>query len=63
MLRLLRFALQLILFFLLLSLVVAVGSAQTGVVEKVALIAAGVALVWLASRVRRIGAAPPAHRA
>ena len=62
MLRLLRFALQLVLFFVLLSFVVAVGSAETGLVEKVALIVAGVVLVWLASRVRRIGA-PPAHQA
>lgn len=57
MLRRLRLALQLVLFFLLLSLLVAVGSAQTGLVEKVALIAAGVALVWLASHLRRTGAA------
>lgn len=56
MIRLLRVALQVVLFFLLLSLVVAVASAQTGTVEKVALIAAGAVLVWLASRVRRIGA-------
>jgi hypothetical protein len=62
MLRLLRFALQLVLFFLLLSFVVAVGSAETGLVEKVALIVAGAVLVWLASRVRRIGA-PPAQQA
>jgi hypothetical protein len=61
MLRLLRFALQIALFFLLLSLVVAVASAQTGTVEKTALIAAGALLVWFASRVRRIGA--PVHRA
>jgi hypothetical protein len=61
MMRLLRLALQLVLFFLLLSLVVAVASAQTGTVEKVALIAAGALLVWLASRVRRIGA--PVHLA
>jgi hypothetical protein len=54
--RLLRIALQVVLFFLLLSLVVAVASSQTGTVEKVALIAAGAVLVWLASRVRRIGA-------
>jgi hypothetical protein len=59
--RLLRLALQLVLFFLLLSLVVAVGSAETGLAEKVALIAAGVVLVWLASRVRRIGAPRPHH--
>jgi hypothetical protein len=56
MLRLLRLALQVVLFFLLLSLVVAVASAQTGTVEKAALIAAGAILIWLASRVRRIGA-------
>ena len=62
MLGLLRLALQIVLFFLLLSLVVAVASAQTGIVEKVALGAAGVVLVWLASRVRRMGA-PPAHQA
>ena len=61
MIRLLRLALQVVLFFLLLSLVVAVGSAQTGIVEKVVLIAAGAVLVWLASRVRRIGA--PVHHA
>ena len=61
-LRLLRLALQLVLFFLLLSLVVAVATAQTGLVEKVALVAAGVVLVWVASQVRRIGA-PPAHHA
>ena len=56
MIRLLRLALQVVLFFLLLSLVVAVASAETGTVEKVALIAAGALLVWHASRVRRIGA-------
>jgi hypothetical protein len=61
MLRLLRLALQLVLFFLLMSLVVAVGSVQTGHVEKVALIVAGVALVWLATYVRRIGAQPAHH--
>lgn len=62
MLRLLRLALQFVLFFLLLSFVVAVGSAETGLVEKAALIVAGVVLVWFASRVRRIGA-PPAQQA
>jgi hypothetical protein len=60
MMRLLRLALQVVLFFLLLSLVVAVAAAETGLVEKATLITAGVVLVWLASRVRRIGA-PPAH--
>ena len=52
---LLRIALQIVLFFLLLSLVVAVAAEQTGIAEKLVLIAAGVGLVWLASRVRRIG--------
>jgi hypothetical protein len=61
MMRLLRLALQVVLFFLLLSLVVAVASGQTGAAEKVALTAAGGVLVWLASRVRRIGA--PVHQA
>ena len=61
MMRLLRIALQVVLFFLLLSLVVAVAAAETGPVEKVALITAGILLVWLASRVRRIGAPPPRH--
>jgi hypothetical protein len=61
MMRLLRLALQVVLFFLLLSLVVGVASGQTGVVEKAALIAAGAVFVWLASRVRRIGA--PVHHA
>jgi hypothetical protein len=60
MLRLLRLALQVVLFFLLLSLVVAVASAETGTVEKVVLIAAGALFAWLASRARRIGA--PVHR-
>jgi len=55
MLRLLRLALQLVLFLLVLSLVVAVASPESGAVEKAALIAAGAALVWLASRVSRIG--------
>ena len=61
MLRLLRIAVQVVLFFLLLSLVVAVAAAETGIVEKVALIAAGAVLVWGAARVRRIGA--PLHHA
>lgn len=59
MLRLIRLALQAVLFFVLLSLVVAVAAAQTGLSEKVVLLAAGAAVVWLASRVRRIGAPVP----
>jgi hypothetical protein len=59
MIRLLRFALQLVLCFLLLSLVMAIAAAQTGTSEKLVLIAAAGVLVWLASRVRRIGAPVP----
>ena len=54
--RLLRLALQVVLFFLLSSLVVAIGAAETGILEKAALGAIVGVLVWLASRVRRIGA-------
>ncbi len=55
-LRLLRLALQVVLFFLLLSVVVGVASAETGLVEKSALVALAGILIWLASLVRRIGA-------
>jgi hypothetical protein len=55
MITLLRLALQVVLFFLLLSLVVAVASAHTGTVEKVVLIAVGALLVLLAARVRQLG--------
>ncbi len=55
MLRLLRIALQIVLFFLLLSVVVGIAAADTGVVEKLALAGAGTALVWFAPRLRRIG--------
>jgi len=57
---LLRIALQVVLFFLMLSLVVAVAAEETGTFEKLALIPAAAVLVWLASRVRRIGS-PPLH--
>ena len=53
--RLLRVALQVVLFFPLLSLVVAVAAEQTGAVEKGVLIGAVAGLAWLASRVQRIG--------
>jgi hypothetical protein len=58
--RLLRVALQVVLFFLLLSAVVGVAAEQTGVAEKVVLAAIGGVLVWLASLVRRIDA-PARH--
>jgi hypothetical protein len=55
MLRLIRFALQLVLFFLLLSAAVALGAPEVGVLEKLAVAALAVLLVWLAGRVRRLG--------
>jgi hypothetical protein len=61
MVRLLRVAIQVVLFFVLLSLVVAVAAEQTGILEKVALLAAGGGLVWLATRVRRIGSPRVQH--
>jgi hypothetical protein len=51
---LIRVALQVVLFFLLLSVVVAIGQAQVGAVEKVALAVFGLLLVWAAAMVRRI---------
>jgi hypothetical protein len=56
MISLIRLALQVALFFLLLSVVVAVASVEIGTFEKVVLVAFGAGLVWLASCVRRIGA-------
>ena len=53
---LLRRALQVVLFFLLLGLVVGLGSAETGVVEKGVLAVLAGVLIWVAARVRRIGA-------
>ena len=55
-LRLLRLALQVVLFFMLLSTVVGLASAETGLVEKCVLAALAGVLIWLASLVRRIGA-------
>jgi hypothetical protein len=57
----LRLAQQVVQFFQFVALVVAIASAQTGIVEKVGLVAVGAVLVWLASYVRRIGG--PAHPA
>ena len=56
MLRVLRLALQLVLFFLLLGVVVGIGSQDTGTVEKVVLALLAVGLALVAVRVRRIGA-------
>ena len=56
--RLLRLALQLVLFFMLLSVVVAIAAAETGPWEKGALIILAAGLVWLASRLRGITTRP-----
>ncbi len=61
MLTLVRLALQVVLLFLLLSIVVGLAAAETGLVEKGALAALGAVLVWLASLVRRIGGRSAAH--
>lgn len=53
--RLVRIALQIVLFFALLSAVVGVASGDTGLLEKAVLVAIGALLVWIASLVRRLG--------
>ena len=55
MLRLARLILQVVLFFLLVSVVIGVASGDTGTAEKAVLAAIGIALVWAASFVRRLG--------
>ena len=59
MLRFFRIALQCVLVLLLVSVAIAIGATETGVVEKIALLALAAALVLVASRVRRIGALKP----
>jgi hypothetical protein len=56
--RLLRLALQLVLFFSLMSVAIAIGTAETGPWEKGALLLLAAGLVWLASRVRGISTRP-----
>ena len=60
MLALARLALQIVLCLLLLSVVIGIASGQTGLAEKALLAAIGVALVWAASLVRRLGRRSPA---
>jgi hypothetical protein len=54
-LALLRLGLQVVLFFSLVAVVIGLAAAETGLVEKGALVALGAVLIWLASLVRRIG--------
>ena len=56
--KLLRLALQVVLFFILLSVVVSIAPPETGPLEKGALLLAAAALVWLASRVRQMFVRP-----
>jgi hypothetical protein len=56
--RLLRLALQLVLFFGLMSVAIAIGTQETGLWEKGALLLVAAGLVWLASRLRRISTRP-----
>jgi hypothetical protein len=53
-----RFALQCVLFFLILGAVIGFASSETGMAEKFALAALIVVLVYAAVRLRRYGAAP-----
>ena len=61
MLRLIRIALQAVLFFVLLSLMFAVVDAHTGLAEKAVLVLGAAVVVWLVLRVRHTG--PPVHHA
>jgi hypothetical protein len=55
MLRALRIVLQAVLFFFILGAVVAIGSPETGVVEKLVLALFIAGLVWVAVLVRHLG--------
>ena len=52
--RLLRLALQVVLFFILLATVISIAKPETGPWEKVVLLLLAAALVWVASRVRQM---------
>jgi hypothetical protein len=56
---LLRIALQVVVFFLLLGVVMAIGTSNTGVLEKAVLVLVGLALVWFAMWLRTWRSAPP----
>jgi hypothetical protein len=57
--RLLRIALQVVLFFLLLGVVVGIGTPNTGGLEKAVLVAVLIGLIWLAIRLRSVRSARP----
>jgi hypothetical protein len=60
MLGIVRIALQAVLFFLLLGVVIAIGDGDVGLLEKVVVAAFGAVLVWVAVRVRGLGRPPAA---
>ena len=59
MLALVRIGLQVVIFFLLLSIVVGIAAPETGAAEKAALGVLAVALAWVAAHARRIGVRRP----
>lgn len=56
MLRLVRIAILVVLTFIVLSLVIAAARPETGILERVVLVAAALGLIAAGSRARRIGA-------
>ena len=61
--RLLRIALEAVLFFLLLAAVLGIGADETGVLEKLVLAVIAAGLIWIAFRVRRLGSPHGPHSA
>jgi hypothetical protein len=61
--RLVRIALQGVLFFVLLGVVIAIGSPETGLTEKLLLAIFAGGLIWFAARVRRTGPPQGPHSA
>ena len=61
--RLVRLAVQAVLFFFILGAVMGIASEETGVVEKIVLAAFIGVLIWLAALVRRIGGPSAPHSA
>jgi ABC-type transport system involved in cytochrome c biogenesis permease component len=61
--RLLRIALEAVLFFLLLAVVLGIGADETGVLEKLVLAAIAAGLIWVAFRVRHLGSPHGPHSA
>jgi hypothetical protein len=60
MLAVVRIALQGVLFFLLLGVVIAIADGDVGLLEKLVAAAFGAVLVWVAVRVRALGRPPAA---